>query len=48
MRSYRFVFIDLDDTLWDFHTNARISLELMFNDRGLDRYFTDFDEFFRI
>jgi len=48
MYHYRFVFIDLDDTLWDFHTNARISLELMFNDRGLDRYFTDFDEFFRI
>ncbi|ODT55417.1 MAG: noncanonical pyrimidine nucleotidase, YjjG family [Paludibacter sp. 47-17] len=48
MKQYRFVFIDLDDTLWDFHTNARISLELMFDDRGLDRYFTDFDEFFRI
>lgn len=48
MSPYRFVFIDLDDTLWDFHTNARISLELMFNDRGLDHYFTDFDEFFRI
>lgn len=48
MKNYRFVFVDLDDTLWDFHTNARISLELMFNDRGLDRYFTGFDDFFRI
>lgn len=48
MKKYRFVFIDLDDTLWDFHTNARISLELMFNDRGLDSYFSNFDEFFRI
>ena len=48
MKNYRFVFVDLDDTLWDFHTNARISLELMFNDRGLNRYFTGFDEFFRI
>ncbi len=48
MSRYRFVFIDLDDTIWDFHTNARISLELMFNDRGLARYFSDFDEFFRI
>jgi len=48
MKHYRFVFIDLDDTVWDFHTNARIALELMFADRGLDRYFKDFDEFFRI
>ncbi|HRZ96662.1 MAG TPA: YjjG family noncanonical pyrimidine nucleotidase [Paludibacter sp.] len=45
---YKFVFIDLDDTLWDFHTNARLSLQDMFNDRGLNRHFTDFDEFFRI
>jgi putative hydrolase of the HAD superfamily len=48
MKQYRFVFIDLDDTLWDFHTNARISLELMFNERGLNRYFSGFDEFFSI
>lgn len=45
---YQFVFIDLDDTLWDFHTNARISLELMFEERQLQRYFTDFNEFFEI
>lgn len=48
MKEYRYIFIDLDDTLWDFHTNARISLELMFHDRRLDHYFKDFDEFFRI
>lgn len=45
---YRFVFIDLDDTLWDFHTNARLSLEQMFNERQLNRHFENFDEFFRI
>lgn len=45
---YKAVFIDLDDTIWDFHTNARLSLEDMFNDRNLDRYFSDFDEFFTI
>ena len=48
MKHYKYIFVDLDDTIWDFHTNARISLELMFTDRGLDRYFKDFDEFFRI
>ncbi len=45
---YKAVFIDLDDTIWDFHTNARLSLQDMFTDRKLDRYFTDFDEFFTI
>ena len=47
-KMYKAVFIDLDDTIWDFHTNARLSLQDMFTDRKLDRYFTDFDEFFTI
>ena len=45
---YKCVFIDLDDTIWDFHTNARLSLQDMFEDRKLSRYFTDFEEFFEI
>lgn len=45
---YKVVLIDLDDTLWDFHTNARLSLQDMFEDRNLGQYFTDFDEFFTI
>ncbi|MDO9634806.1 MAG: YjjG family noncanonical pyrimidine nucleotidase [Paludibacter sp.] len=45
---YKFVFIDLDDTLWDFHTNARISLEQMFIERNLKQFFENFDEFFLI
>jgi putative hydrolase of the HAD superfamily len=45
---YKVVFLDLDDTIWDFHENARLSLQDMFTDRQLDRYFKDFDEFFRI
>ncbi len=45
---YKYVFIDLDDTIWDFHANARLSLNDMFIDRHLDRYFVDFDEFFSI
>ncbi len=43
---YKFIFIDLDDTIWDFHENARLSLADMFTDRRLDRYFSDFEEFF--
>jgi putative hydrolase of the HAD superfamily len=45
---YKFIFIDLDDTIWDFHENARLSLIDMFTDRRLDRYFSDFEEFFSI
>ncbi len=45
---YKYVFLDLDDTIWDFHTNARLSLEDMFIDRNLNQYFADFDEFFKI
>jgi YjjG family noncanonical pyrimidine nucleotidase len=45
---YKAVFVDLDDTIWDFHTNARLSLQDMFADRQLNRYFTSFDEFFTI
>lgn len=47
-KSYKFVFIDLDDTLWDFHTNARRSLELMFVSHGLNNHFDSFDTFFDI
>lgn len=45
---YKAVFIDLDDTLWDFHANARISLQEMYTNRGLNRHFDSFDEFFEI
>jgi YjjG family noncanonical pyrimidine nucleotidase len=45
---YNYIFIDLDDTIWDFHANARLSLLDMFNDRNLNSYFVDFEEFFRI
>ncbi len=45
---YKYVFLDLDDTLWDFHANARLSLQDMFEDRKLYRYFENFNEFFDI
>ncbi|MDR0371350.1 MAG: YjjG family noncanonical pyrimidine nucleotidase [Prevotellaceae bacterium] len=44
-KSYKCVFLDLDDTIWDFHTNAKISLKEAFDDMGLGR-FADFDVFF--
>ena len=45
---YKFVFLDLDDTIWDFHANARLAMKDMFDDRGLMRYFDNFDHFFDI
>lgn len=47
-KQYKFVFLDLDDTLWDFHANARLSLQDMYVDRNLSQYFENFDEFFTI
>ena len=48
VRGYKHVFIDLDDTLWDFHANARLSLQDMYVDRNLSQFFENFDEFFTI
>lgn len=46
--SYKHIFFDLDDTLWDFHANAKNSLKVTFNKLGVNRYFDDFEDFFRI
>lgn len=45
---YKHVFFDLDDTLWDFHANAKHSLHITFDRLGLKEFFENFDEFFRI
>ena len=46
--NYKHVFIDLDDTIWDFHGNARAVLEEIYDEQRLRQYFKDFDEYFRI
>jgi putative hydrolase of the HAD superfamily len=45
---YKCVFFDLDDTVWNFHGNALLSLSDIFDLHKLNRYFTDFEEFFSI
>lgn len=42
------VFIDLDDTLWDFHTNSYRALEIVYRDLNINRYYSSSDEFYRI
>ena len=48
MKKYSCVFIDLDDTLWDFRTNAYLSLQDMYAKYELKRYFGSFEHFFRL
>ena len=42
---YRHLFFDLDRTLWDYETNARDTLEEIFHDFQLDRFFGDPGDF---
>lgn len=37
------VWIDLDDTLWDFYTNSRTALDILYRQEGLSEYFADAD-----
>ena len=43
---YKTVFIDLDDTLWDFHANAKSSLQEIYLERNLEKYFDSFEQYF--
>ncbi len=43
---YKYVFLDLDDTLWNFHSNSKCVLREIFADRQLAQYFNDFDQYF--
>lgn len=45
---YKYVFIDLDDTIWDFHTNARLTLHQMYDEGDMSKHFESFEEFFLI
>lgn len=48
VKNYTHIFIDLDDTLWDFHANAREILIQIYDEQHLGRYFDSFDEYFNI
>ena len=45
---YKTVFIDLDDTLWDFHANAKSSLQEIYEIKKLGQYFDSFEQYFSI
>lgn len=45
---YKYVFLDLDDTIWDFRANAKESLREVYYKLGLDRHFPDYEHFFKV
>lgn len=48
MKKYRNLFIDLDDTLYDFSAAARESFNEAYNKLGYPRYFNSFEEYMQI
>ena len=45
---YNYIFLDLDDTIWDFHANAKASLHDVYFDRKLNEQYPDFEHFFHL
>jgi len=46
MTKYKHLFFDLDHTIWDFATNEKSTLRQLFDAYQLNRFFTDFEDFF--
>ncbi len=47
-KKYKVVFLDLDDTLWDFSANAKASFADVYALNDLGDYFESFDQFYDI
>lgn len=45
MTQYRNIFIDLDDTIWDFTANSHVALEVMYRDLDIARLYPNYEEF---
>lgn len=48
MANYTHLFFDLDDTLWDFKSNAYEALSDVFSEQQLNRFFCDFEQFYQL
>ena len=46
--NYKYVFLDLDDTIWDFHANAKSSLQEIYDNKSFDKHFDSFEQYFDI
>lgn len=45
---YKYLFFDLDNTLWDFDSNAKYTLSVLFAKYGLGKYFPHFDDYYAL
>jgi putative hydrolase of the HAD superfamily len=45
---YRYLFFDLDRTLWDYDANSRQALNVLFSTYELEHHFSSPDEFYRL
>ena len=48
MQTYKHLFIDLDDTLWDIHNNSKECLVEIYNDYGYNKYYESFDDYYNV
>ncbi len=48
MYKYKFIFFDLDNTLWDFTANSRVAIKNALDDLGILPLTEPFDDFFTI
>lgn len=48
MTTYKNLFFDLDDTLWDFSQNARDTFEEMYHKHLYNRFFSSFQHFYTL
>lgn len=48
LNTYRYIFFDLDRTLWDFETNSKEALTDIFHELRLEKYFSGPEEFVKI
>lgn len=46
-RNYKYIFLDLDDTVWDFHANAKEALRDVFFAEKLNDHFDHFENFYQ-
>lgn len=45
-KTYKWLFFDLDATIWNFHENSRTTLRFLFDRYKLSCFFNSFDEFY--
>ena len=48
MQLYKHLFIDLDDTLWDIHSNSKECLFEIYNEYGYNKFYNTFDDYYNV